>query len=204
MAVVLPTALAVAYPLLSHASVALHAPLLQGLALLSFASVPLVPGLLALRLKPWLLFALLAAALWLLTHLGGGQYALYLPPLVFTGALSALFAMSLLPGRTPLISTFARIARGGVLPADLVVYTRKLTLFWACLVGALFAVTLYLTLFGPLWLWSWHTNFFSYSVISVVFVVEFFLRRRWLAHHEHLSFWGYLKTMTRIRAGQLR
>ena len=96
------------------------------------------------------------------------------------------------------------IVRGTELPEDLRRYTRKLTLFWALLVGILFALTLLLSFTGPLWLWSLHTNFLSYVVVGVVFVVEFFLRRIWFSHHHHLGFWQYLKRMTQIRGGQLR
>lgn len=198
-AAILPVTLAVAYPLLSHASVALKAPFLQWLALSCFAAVPLVNGLAALRLRPWLLFTGIAALLWLLTHWGGGQFALYLPPLVLTGVLSATFAASLLPGRTPLITHFASMARGGVVPPDLIVYCRKLTVFWACMTGGSFLATLWLTVFGPLWLWSWYTNFFSHVLMGTVFVAEFFLRRKWFAHHPHGAFWTYLKFMTRMR-----
>ena len=203
-AAILPIALAVAYPLLSHASVLLHAPLLQWLALCCFAAVPLAAGLMARRARSWLIFIAIALLLWAVTHIGGGQYALYLPPLVFTATLASTFALSLRKGHTPLIVTFAAIARGGELPPDLAAYCRKLTAFWACMVAAIFATTLYLTLFGPLWLWSWHTNFASYVVIGAVFIAEFFLRRIWFAHLPHGSFWQYLKFMTRVRAGDLR
>ena len=124
--------------------------------------------------------------------------------LFISAVLAASFAFSLQADRTPLITVFARIVRGAELPADLLRYTRKLTLFWALLVGILFALTLLLSLTGPLWLWSLHTNFLSYVVVGVVFVVEFFLRRIWFSHHHHLGFWQYLKRMTQIRGGQRR
>ncbi len=198
------TLLVIAYPVLSHASVLLKEPKLQFAALLSFSAVPLVPQLLQARWTSWALLLGLAVVLWNLTQKGAGQYALYLPPLVISAVLAASFALSLKAGRTPLITLFARIVRGAELPEDLLRYTRKLTLFWALLVGALFALTLLLSFTGPLWLWSLHTNFLSYVVIAVVFVVEFFLRRIWFSHHHHLGFWQYLKRMTQIRGGQLR
>lgn len=203
-AAILPVALAVAYPLFSHASVLLHAPFLQWLALCCMAAVPLANALLAARPSAWLLFIVIAGLLWWMIHLGDGQYMLYLPPLVLNGAAAALFGLSLRPGHTPLITSFARIARGGVVPPDMLAYCRKLTCLWALMMGGIFAVSLYLTVFGPLWLWSWHTNCFSYVLIAAVFVGEFFLRRRLFAHHPHIGFWDYLKLMTRIRAGEVR
>jgi uncharacterized membrane protein len=198
------TLLVIAYPLLSHASVLLKAPHLQFAALLSFAAVPLLPRLLRGAWGAWALFLGLALGFWALALHGAAQYALYLPPLVISGALAVSFGLSLQAGRTPLITLFARIVRGGELPEELRCYTRKLTLFWAWLVAALFVLTLVLSFTGPLWLWSLHTNLFSYLVLSVVFVVEFFLRRVWFPQHHHLDFWPYLKRMTKIRGGQLR
>ncbi len=194
----LPVALMVSYPLLSHAAVLLHSPDLQWLALLAVAATPISAALLKARPLFWLGFGLLAMALWWLVHLGGGQFALYLPPLLLPLALSAGFALTLRPGHTPLITGIADAAHGP-LSAPVARYTRRLTAFWALLAAGLAAITLLLTLSGPLWLWSLFTNFISYAVLGTVFVVEYLLRRRWFPEHPHSRFTDYLGLVIRSR-----
>lgn len=194
----LPVLLMVGYPLLSHAAALLHLPELQWLALLAVTATPMSGALLRGRLGFWLLLALLAAALWWLVNAGGGQYALYLPPLVLPLALSAGFALTLRPGHTALITTIADAAHGP-LADEMWRYTRRLTAFWALLAAGMASITLWLTLYGPLWAWSLFTNFISYGVIGSVFVVEFLLRRRWFPAHPHGSFAHYLGIVLRSR-----
>lgn len=194
----LPVLLMVGYPLLSHAAALLHSPALQWLALLAVSATPMSGALLRGRLGFWLLLALLAAALWWLVHAGGGQYALYLPPLLLPLALAAGFALTLRPGRTALITGIADAAHGP-LDEPMRRYTRRLTAFWALLAAGLAVIALLLTLTGPLWAWSLFTNFISYGVIGTVFVVEFLLRRRWFPAHPHGSFAHYLGIVLRSR-----
>lgn len=187
----LPVALLIAYPLLSHTATMLAAPLLQWLALLAVIAIPVSAALLRGRPLFWLGFVLAAGLLWWLVHAGGGQYALYLPPLLLPGALAASFALSLRPGRTPLITAIADAARGPLTPR-IARYTRRLTLFWALLTASLLAIALLLSCTGPLWLWSLFTNFITYAVLGAVFAVEYLLRRRWYPEHDHPGFLDYL------------
>lgn len=187
----LPALLMVSYPLLSHAAVSLHSLNLQWLALLAVTAIPMSSALMRGRLGFWLLFVLLGAGLWWLVHLGGGQYALYLPPLLLPLALSAGFALTLRPGHTALITAIAD-AEHGPLSEPVRHYTRKLTAFWALLALSLAIIALVLTLTGPLWLWSLFTNFISYAVLGSVFVIEYLLRRHWFPEHPHSGFIDYL------------
>lgn len=52
-------------------------------------------------------------------------------PLLFDGLLAGIFARTLLPGRTPLITRLAALARGGDMPPEVVRYTRRVTQLWA-------------------------------------------------------------------------
>lgn len=194
----LPLALSVAYPLLSHLGATLHQPLLQWLALLAVVAVPISGALLRARASAWAGLLAAGAALYALTHAGGGQYALYLPPLLLPGALCATFGLSLRAGHTPLISAIANAARGPLTPA-LWRYTRRLTAFWSLFTGALVAIALLLTVAGPhwVWLWSWFTNFVSYALVGLVFVGEFMLRRRWFPDHPHPGFVDYLRIVAK-------
>lgn len=194
----LPVLLMVSYPLLSHASALLHSRELQWLALLAVTATPMSGALLRGRFGFWLLLLVLAAALWWLVHVGGGQYALYLPPLLLPLALAAGFALTLRPGQTALITSIADAAHGP-LTDEMRRYTRRLTAFWAWLATGMAGITLWLTLSGPLWAWSLFTNFISYGVIASVFVAEFLLRRRWFPAHPHGSFAHYLGIVIRSR-----
>lgn len=194
----LPALLMISYPLLSHAAVSLHSPDLQWLALLAVTATPMSSALLRGRAGFWLLFIFLATGLWWLVHLGGGQYALYLPPLLLPLALSAGFALSLRPGHTALITAIAD-AEHGPLSDAVRRYTRQLTAFWALLALGLAVITLVLTLAGPLWLWSLFTNFISYALLGTVFVVEYVLRRRWFPEHPHSGFIDYLGIVIQSR-----
>lgn len=194
----LPALLMISYPLLSHAAVSLHSPDLQWLALLAVTATPMSSALLRGRAGFWLLFIFLAAGLWWLVHLGGGQYALYLPPLLLPLALSAGFALTLRPGHTALITAIAN-AEHGPLSEPVRRYTRQLTAFWALLALSLASITLALTLVGPLWLWSLFTNFISYAVLGTVFVVEYLLRRQWFPEHPHSGFIDYLGIVIKSR-----
>ncbi len=192
----LPVALTVSYALFSHLATIVASRDLQWLALLAVAATPMCSALLRGRPGFWLLFLLLALALWWLVHAGGGQYALYLPPVLLPLVLAACFAHTLRPGRTALISSIASAARGSLAPA-IAIYTRRLTLFWALFLTALAGVALLLSVTGPLWLWSLFTNFVSYALIGVVFVVEYLLRRHWFREHPHYGFFTYLGIVIR-------
>jgi len=191
----LPVLLCVAYPLLSHASVIWRLPQQQWLALLAVLAVPFLA---ARKPAAWLWYLLLAGILAAVTHIGGGQYALYLPALLIPAAAAATFGVSLRSGRTALITAIAEVARGP-LPPELLIYTRRLTLLWTLLTAGIALVTLYLTLAGPLWAWSLHTNFLSYALIGAVLVGEFVLRRAWFPAHDHPGFMEYLRIVARAR-----
>lgn len=194
----LPVLLMVSYPLLSHAALLMHSPDLQWLALLAVSATPMSSALLRGRPGFWLLMLLIAAALWWLVNAGGGQYGLYLPPLLLPLALSVGFALTLRPGHTALITTIADAAHGP-LNDEMRRYTRKLTAFWALFAASLAAITLVLTLSGPLWAWSLFTNFISYALIGGVFIVEFLLRRHWFPAHPHGGFVDYLGIVIKSR-----
>lgn len=194
----LPLALVVAYPLLSHLASLAGLPWLQWLALSALLAAPLVPAALAGRAWAWLSLPFLGMGLWMLTHAGGGQFALYLPPVALPLVLAATFAATLAPGRTPLITAIA-LAVHGSLPAELLRYTRALTVMWAMLTLGLALVSLALAITGPLWLWSLFSNFVAYALVAVVFVAEFLLRRRWFPDHPHPGFVDYLGIVAKSR-----
>jgi uncharacterized membrane protein len=193
-------ALLLSYPLLVHLSVAWSSPSLQWAAMQClFAGLFLNP----LRngaVRAWLALAAFAGGTLLLTHIGGGLYALYAPPLVMPSLVLSAFATSLLPGHVPLVTRMAEEVRGS-LSADLRQYTRSVTWLWTMLLAAIVALTCYLMLFGPVRAWSVFTNFAVYGLLGGVFVGEYVYRRLRFRNIGHAGFVAHLRQVatTRIR-----
>jgi uncharacterized membrane protein len=193
-----PVLLGGAYVLLVHLAVIRQAPALQWLALVLLCAIPQYAALRAGRWRHWLLLAALAALLYGLTRLGGGLYALFLPPVVLPGMLLALFAGSLRPGRVPLVNRIAE-ASGGPLDAARARYCRRVTWVWVIVLAGQAAAAILLAAFAPLWLWSAVTNFANYALLGLVFVLEYVYRRLRFPRHRHQGFWAYLRTLARTR-----
>lgn len=101
--------------------------------------------------------------------------ALFLPPILMSGALLQVFGHSLLPGNEPLISRFARQMEGIDDPRSLK-YARGLTLFWTLVSAAILIQSVLLALFAPLQIWSLFTNFLNYVIIAGLFLLEYIYR----------------------------
>lgn len=98
------------------------------------------------------------------------------------------FGHTLLPGREPLISQFARrIHRTDYSPA-IATYTRQATWAWALYFVAIGIVSLLLFMTAPLAIWSWYVNFFSFALLGVMFAGEYAMRRWRLRDIQHVSF----------------
>ena len=190
--------LIVAYPLLVHLSALRHDLWLQLAALICLAAIPLYSRLRIGRVGAWLLLLALAGLLYALTFIvGGGQYALFIPPVLLPAALGTVFGESLLPGRTALITRVARASRGGDLPLELAHYTRGVTLVWTLALFALALTSIVLAAFAPLRTWSVFTNFISYLILGALFPLEYLWRRWRYPAFEHPGFWDYLKLVAR-------
>lgn len=190
------TVLAVSYPVLSHFAAVLGLPLLQWVALVVVCTLPQYSALRNGRLRNWLLFFALTGALFLLTHVGGGIYALLAPPVVLPAMVAALFIGTLRPGRVPLVTRMAAAERGTLTP-ELLAYTRNVTLAWAWLLSAITVAALLLALFAPLWLWSLFTNFLCYALMGLMFVGEYLWRRLRFRHTPHAGFTAFVRSLVR-------
>ena len=189
-------ALILSYPVLSHLSVALHQTLLEWLALVVLCAVPQYAALRAGRARNWLLLAALAGLLYLLTQAGGGIYVLLLPPVVLPAMAASFFIGTLRAGQVPLVTRMAAAERG-VLPPELLSYTRNVTLFWAWLLSSQALAAILLGLFAPRYWWSLYTNFISYAVLGAGFVLEYGYRRLRFRHLPHSSFIGFMRSLLR-------
>ena len=101
-------------------------------------------------------------------------------------SLLAVFAHSLQPGQTPLVSVVARRLRGTLAPA-IEIYTRSVTKAW-CLffAGQLFASAA-LFLLAPLAVWSLFVNVLDGPLVLLMFAGEYAVRRVHLRNQPHVS-----------------
>jgi hypothetical protein len=95
-------------------------------------------------------WVLLAALLLVPAMTGRPVLALMALPVLFLAAIGWLFARTLKPGAEPLVTRFVRVIEGEArvnLPGvrD---YTRGVTWFWACLLGAMALLSLLIALFA--------------------------------------------------------
>lgn len=188
----LMTVLLLAYPLLVHLAVARQAPSLEWLALVLLCALPQVRSLRAGRLGNWLLLMVLAALLYALVRAGGGMVVLYIQPVLIPATLAAVFAGSLRRGQVPLVTRLAQMI-GGPLEPEVRVYTRRVTWLWVWVLGLLAATDLGLALFAAPPVWSLFSNFLSYLLVGLVFVVEYGYRRLRFPTHDHPAFVEYMR-----------
>lgn len=114
-----------------------------------------------------------AAALFLLRP----AYLVYLPCMFINGALAWLFQRTLAAGREPLISRFARLERGGHLPAVLAGYTRRLTVLWTLFFYALLAESVLLAGLASTETYLLFANTLNYLLVAGFFLIEYVYRR---------------------------
>lgn len=127
-----------------------------------------------------------------------GINLMQLTPVVINTLLGSLFANSLVLQRVPLITRLASIMRGGVMPAQVVAYTRKLTFVWALFFFLLAATSLFLAIFSSLETWSLFANLLSYLLIICLFLGEYFFRCWYLGELVDYSFTDFIKGIFRI------
>lgn len=195
----LPILLALAYPLLLHASVIYDDSRLAFAALAFLGAVALYVPLRQKRRWAWAAFFVLLGALAALQFSGRGGIARYLPSLAIPAALGVLFGSSLRPGREALITGIARFARKGQMPAELERYTRRLTLLWTLMFVLMFTVALLLIAARQWTLWSLFSNFVSYGIVGMLFFVEYWYRRWRFPQHEHGGFIEHIRTVATAR-----
>lgn len=88
-----------------------------------------------------------------------------------------LFAHTLFGGRTPLVTTFARVTHSE-LPEKILCYTRHVTQAWA--IFFLLQVLLSLLIFSlaSIASWSWFANVMNWPLVVLMFAMEYICRKR--------------------------
>lgn len=199
MRAVLPTVLALCFPIVSHAASAAGVPLV---GLLWLCALLLAGSVLGKRSPVMLALGLLCLGAALLGHFSGhAERLLRLPPVIIFLALAWFFGQSLRPGETPLISSIGERVRG-TLPPPVARYGRRLTGIWAFFFVAMAVESALLGLYAsPFW-WSLFTNFINFALVALLFVGEYPVRRILLGDLEPTPFLVGLREAARAPSRQ--
>lgn len=129
------------------------APLLFHLAIMATHKIPL--GFSAIGLAKLSFITVAAAMHW-------GLYA----------SLLATFALTLRPGRTPLITAMAYRLHG-TLTEEMIHYTRGVTIAWSAFFTVQLATSISLFCFAPLTAWSFFVNVLDIPLVATMFAAEY-------------------------------
>jgi uncharacterized membrane protein len=149
-----------------------------------------------------MLFALAAAGLaaWagprLRAHVDGIYFVQHFG---INAALALVFGRTLLAGRQPLVTYFARFTHERLTPA-IVAYTRRVTLAWTLFFVACALVSALLFFLGPLAWWSVFANLLTLPLVGLMFVAEHVARRRALPPEEQRSVASVVRAYLAARA----
>ncbi len=124
------------------------------------------------------------------------ELTMSLMPALVNLLLARLFQMTLEQGSEPLISRIARIARhNGPLPAELTIYTRRLTIAWALFFFILAVNSLLLAAFARIETVMLFANTLNMIFIGLFFVIENLYRLMRYRHYSHTPLRHLIKTI---------
>ena len=183
-------ALLVGYPLLAHyTNESAHSGSLG--ALVAIAPVVLIALVLAWRSPRRLtmlgVLALLGIALWagwsaLENHFG---LVYWLQHVGMQLILFMTFGRTLIAGRQPLCTRFARAVHAVVTPQH-EIYARQVTIAWTLFFVAMALASTLLFFLAPLATWSVFANFLTLPLVALMFVGEYWVRRWALPEMRHM------------------
>jgi uncharacterized membrane protein len=188
-------AAAVAYPVLAHYSAATSAA--TTLPSLGVA-VSLAPSLAILLWLAWrsprrpLMLLLCAAVGGVLGVYWGAlqrnfSWVYFLQHVGTNVMLAAVFGVTLMRGRQPLVTKLAEVVHRGSLEPEVLRYTRQVTLAWTLFFVAVSLVSGVLFCCASIEVWSVFANFLTFPLIVLMFAVEYAVRLRMLPNQEHHS-----------------
>lgn len=153
-----------------------------GLSLVLLLLPPVVVGYLVVRAAGnrllWAaIFAAISVGILLAEHAGSSGLAMAygVPHAVVYLILLWLFGRTLSGDNVPLIT---RLAHGvhGTMPAEMIVYTRKLTVVWCVFFAGQVVVSGLLLAFAPTHVWSLFVNVLNFPLLALAFVGEYAYR----------------------------
>jgi uncharacterized membrane protein len=196
---------AAASPLATHLAITTGHGLLPAAALAAVqagVAASVLPGLLGQGRRRWVsALVLLAALAWgagrLLGH--GLVATAWLSHFALFGGLLVLFGATLLPGRTPLATQFARRLDPGF-HAGMIGYARAVTWAWCLFFAGQLLVSALLMLLAPAQVWSWFVNVLDLPLVALMFGAEYAVRRLRFREHRHVPLPALVRA---VRAGGL-
>jgi uncharacterized membrane protein len=105
-----------------------------------------------------------------------------LPHAAINLTLLGFFGRTLLRGREPLITRLARRLHGSLVP-DIEVYTRNVTIAWCVFFAAQVLTSILLFQFTAVSIWLMFISFFTFPMLTFMFVGEYIYRG--LRHRNH-------------------
>ena len=193
--------LSAAFALLAHAAIVDGVPPMVGAAL-SLVPITLLVAW-ALRRAPRRgLAALAIAAAAIALALGWRALEQHFTDLLFVEhagvnlALGVLFGRTLLAGREPLCTRFARLVHGSI-TAQAERYSRGVTIAWTVFFAAMFTTSCALYLTEQRAAWSMLANFVTPALVVTMFVVEYAVRLRMLPEQPPIGILGGVRVFTR-------
>ncbi|MCO5397191.1 hypothetical protein [Ralstonia soli] len=130
--------------------------------------------------RAWLVpvWTLVCATLWMAREPLARQFGwgLYLEHASFNVMMAYVFGRTLMAGREPLCTHFARIVHGTLTPR-IARYSRQVTLAWTLFFLATAAISTLLFATASIVTWSTFANTLSLPLVGVMFVVEYLCRR---------------------------
>lgn len=116
------------------------------------------------------------------------------------GCLAILFGISLLPGKTPLVTKMASFLHSNENPArDR--YTRQVTWAWTTYFAVVSLASLSLFATGQNIAWSWLVNILPIPMLAIMFVAEFLVRRWRLPDDDPTRLTDGWRAYQRLRSG---
>jgi uncharacterized membrane protein len=116
--------------------------------------------------------ALSAMSAWLISH---SHWIFLLQHAGMYALLFGAFGRTLLPGRTPMVTGFARMVHRTLSPA-LIRYTRAVTWAWTVFFGSTAALSLLLFWLAPMAVWSAFANLLGAPLLVLMFAAEYAVR----------------------------
>jgi uncharacterized membrane protein len=110
-------------------------------------------------------------------------------------SLLTTFALTLRPGRTPLITSMAHRLHGA-LSDEMIRYTRGVTIAWSLFFAAQLLTSILLFSFAPLTVWSVFVNLLDVPLVATMFAAEYAYRLYALRDPPRQSFAMILKMIS--------
>lgn len=211
--------LGLSYPLLAHTAILTGRPGLIASSVAVLATLILLAPLKRGRPWAWVAYVAALAALYRLSNSSIATLPLLIPPVVLNAFMAWVFGHTLARGEVPLIERIARVMQdpGAPLSADVVRYTRKVTLAWTLLFVVLTVVNLALALCADpngllraagltppftvaLEVWSLFANVLNYLFVGALFVLEYAWRQYRLPQTGYRNFLDFTQRVLRLGA----